>query len=89
MVFTSKGNLTYLAELRSGSPDHKMSHLACFVPGMFALEAMAEKNARKKAELIRLAEALAHTCHESYRRSNTGIGPEVFYFELGSEAMTT
>jgi mannosyl-oligosaccharide alpha-1,2-mannosidase len=110
MVFTSKGGLTYVAEMRNGAPDHKMSHLSyvlfimyyivyrisdehivfrCFIPGMFALEAMVEKNPRTKSEILQLAEALGHTCHESYRRSTTGIGPEIFYFEPDSEAMTT
>jgi len=88
MIFKSPGGLTYVAELRNGVPEHKMSHLACFIPGMFAIESTFEKNPRKRAELIDLAASLAHTCHESYKRSKTGIGPEMFYFEAKSEAMT-
>lgn len=88
MVFTSKGGLKYVAELRNGSPEHKMGHLACFSPGMFALEAYYETNSERKAEIMQLAEDLANTCHESYIRSKTGIGPEMFYFTDTYEAIT-
>lgn len=30
MLFTSKGGLTYFAELKFGRPEHKMDHLGCF-----------------------------------------------------------
>lgn len=32
------------------------------------------------------AEELGHTCHESYARSTTGIGPEMFYFKGEDDA---
>lgn len=80
MIFTSKQGLKYAAELRRGTPEHKMSHLSCFCPGMFALEADVEQDVERKRKVIQLAEDLGHTCHESYRKSDTGIGPEMFYF---------
>uniref|UniRef100_A0A7E4ZXP7 alpha-1,2-Mannosidase n=2 Tax=Panagrellus redivivus TaxID=6233 RepID=A0A7E4ZXP7_PANRE len=81
MLFTSKSGLKYLAELRNlNTPEHKMGHLACFVPGMFALESVNEANSTRKATLLQLAEDLANTCHESYIRTKTHIGPEMFYF---------
>jgi mannosyl-oligosaccharide alpha-1,2-mannosidase len=100
MVFTSKGGLKYVlldelilyphvryvAELRNGVPEHKFSHLACFCPGMFALEADNEKDPDEKRQIMQLAEDLAHTCHESYVRSASGIGPEMFYFNEVNEA---
>ncbi|CAI4223003.1 unnamed protein product [Auanema sp. JU1783] len=87
MVFRSaKSNLTYVAELRSGQPDHKMGHLACFCVGMFALQAVNEPTQQLKEKTMSLAEELGKTCHESYIRSQTGIGPEMFYFSPMDEA---
>lgn len=88
MVFTSKKGLKYVAELRGGSPEHKMGHLACFAPGMFALEAHYETDSERKAKVMGLAEDLANTCHESYIRSESRIGPEMFYFTDSYEAIT-
>ena len=90
MVFTSAGGLVHLSELLGDTPDHKMGHLACFAPGMFALQAhFLELDPKRKATTLKLAEDLAHTCHESYARANTGIGPEMFYFTNGQEATTS
>jgi mannosyl-oligosaccharide alpha-1,2-mannosidase len=87
MVFTSKSGLRYLAELRSlNSPEHKMGHLACFTPGMFGLEAIHETDPERKKKVLQLAEDLANTCHESYIRSESKIGPEMFYFNDRAEA---
>ncbi|KAH7722125.1 Protein MANS-2 a [Aphelenchoides avenae] len=89
MVFTSQGGLRYVAELRNMRPEHKMGHLACFCPGMFALEADLETDPERKATTLKLAEDLGNTCHESYIRSATRIGPEMFYFSNPQkEAMT-
>uniref|UniRef100_A0A915D616 alpha-1,2-Mannosidase n=1 Tax=Ditylenchus dipsaci TaxID=166011 RepID=A0A915D616_9BILA len=89
MVFKSKGGLSYLAELRNGGVEHKMGHLACFTPGMFALEAINEPDPNEKIAIMQLAEDLGETCHESYVRAAARIGPEMFYFEEGTDAMTT
>jgi mannosyl-oligosaccharide alpha-1,2-mannosidase len=35
---------------------------------------------------LELAEKIAHTCHESYVKSATGIGPETFRFSDKVEA---
>ncbi|KAE9549711.1 hypothetical protein FO519_007075 [Halicephalobus sp. NKZ332] len=86
MVFTSKSGLKYVAELRGNNPEHKMGHLACFCPGMFALESQNEKNEERKKKLMQLAEDLANTCHESYNRSESKIGPEMFYFNDRDDA---
>uniref|UniRef100_A0A1I7X9B8 alpha-1,2-Mannosidase n=1 Tax=Heterorhabditis bacteriophora TaxID=37862 RepID=A0A1I7X9B8_HETBA len=52
MVFKSKSGLTYIAELHSGTPDHKMGHLACFCVGMFSLQAVYEKTEEKKVGIL-------------------------------------
>ncbi|PAV88184.1 hypothetical protein WR25_19755 [Diploscapter pachys] len=86
MVKTSKSGLRYVAELRDGSVDHKMGHLACFCVGMFALQAVNEKSAEEKKTVMQLAEDLGKTCHESYIRTESRIGPEMFYFNSHDDA---
>ncbi|XP_067051480.1 mannosyl-oligosaccharide 1,2-alpha-mannosidase IA-like [Acropora muricata] len=81
---SSPSNLTYIAEYKFGRLEHKMDHLACFTPGMFLLGAKGSKNER---HFINLAAELANTCHESYRKTATGIGPEAFRFESPHEAV--
>ncbi|CAJ0566861.1 unnamed protein product, partial [Mesorhabditis spiculigera] len=87
MVSHSRSNLTYLVELRNGRAEHQMGHLACFAVGMFALEGHYEKEPARKARVLNLAEELGRTCHESYIRSESHIGPEMFYF-IGQEDAT-
>jgi mannosyl-oligosaccharide alpha-1,2-mannosidase len=88
-----KDNLTYLADLTGSVADNKMTHLACFSPGMFALEAtyLHHNYADGEGEsVMALAEELAHTCHESYVRSaSSQLGPDTFYFHLGNNREAT
>lgn len=48
-----------------------MDHLACFVAGLLALEALNESDEQKRFNITTLAEEIGNTCHESYIR--TGI----------------
>lgn len=80
---SKRSNLTYIAEFKYGRLEHKMDHLACFTAGMFALGAKGSSNEK---HFINLGAQLANTCHESYRRTATGIGPEAFRFEGSFEA---
>uniref|UniRef100_A0A803W761 alpha-1,2-Mannosidase n=1 Tax=Ficedula albicollis TaxID=59894 RepID=A0A803W761_FICAL len=88
LVKKSAGGLTYIAEWRGGILDHKMGHLACFSGGMIALGAQQEPEERRQRHMG-LAAEITSTCHESYARSETGLGPEAFRFEAGSEATAT
>lgn len=81
---SSPSNLTYIAEYKFGRLEHKMDHLACFTAGMFALGA---KGSRNEKHFINLGGEIANTCHESYRKTATGIGPEAFRFEGPHEAV--
>ncbi|NXD30572.1 MA1C1 mannosidase, partial [Spelaeornis formosus] len=87
LVKKSAGGLTYIAEWRGGILDHKMGHLACFSGGMIALGAQHAGDSRHRH--MELAAEITSTCHESYARSDTKLGPEAFRFEAGSEAMAT
>ncbi|KAA8897205.1 glycoside hydrolase [Sphaerosporella brunnea] len=89
-------HLTYVGELPDGvggkvSP--KMDHLVCFVPGMLALgatEGRPVERARKAAggktwsareeQDLTLAKELMHTCYQMYAVTETGLAPEIAYF---------
>jgi mannosyl-oligosaccharide alpha-1,2-mannosidase len=61
-----------------------MGHLACFSGGLFALTAMSNPEGVSEQEvrdLKELAADITHTCHESYVKSPTKLGPEAFGFE--------
>ncbi|XP_069731353.1 mannosyl-oligosaccharide 1,2-alpha-mannosidase IC [Phaenicophaeus curvirostris] len=88
LVKKSAGGLTYIAEWRGGILDHKMGHLACFSGGMIALGA-EHAGEEKKQHYVNLAAEITNTCHESYTRSDTKLGPEAFRFDAGTEAMAT
>ncbi|ETE68063.1 Mannosyl-oligosaccharide 1,2-alpha-mannosidase IC [Ophiophagus hannah] len=88
LVKKSPGGLTYIAEWRGGILDHKMGHLACFSGGMIALGAEHALEEQKQ-HYLDLAGEITRTCHESYIRSDTNLGPEAFRFDSGAEAMAT
>ncbi|XP_043853875.1 mannosyl-oligosaccharide 1,2-alpha-mannosidase IC [Dromiciops gliroides] len=84
----SQEGLTYIAEWKGGVLDHKMGHLACFSGGMIALGA-EDAEMGKRNHYMELAAQITKTCHESYIRTDTKLGPEVFWFDFGSEATTS
>ncbi|XP_012945136.1 mannosyl-oligosaccharide 1,2-alpha-mannosidase IA [Aplysia californica] len=83
LLAKSNSGLTYFAEYKSGRLEHKMDHLACFAAGMVGLGAEGSDN---KQKYLNMGEELANTCHESYIRTATGLGPESFRFEGSVEA---
>uniref|UniRef100_A0A671WQR9 alpha-1,2-Mannosidase n=1 Tax=Sparus aurata TaxID=8175 RepID=A0A671WQR9_SPAAU len=88
LVQKSPGGLTYMAEWRGGILDHKMGHLACFSGGMIGIGA-DDGVPEKRQHYLDLAAEITHTCHESYTRSATKLGPEAFRFDGGGEATAT
>ncbi|XP_041798976.1 mannosyl-oligosaccharide 1,2-alpha-mannosidase IA isoform X1 [Chelmon rostratus] len=88
LVQKSAGGLTYMAEWRGGILDHKMGHLACFSGGMIGIGA-DDGAPEKRQHYLDLAAEITHTCHESYSRSATKLGPEAFRFDGGGEATAT
>ena len=83
MIRVSREGFTYIGELSYGYLNPKMGHLTCFAGGMFALTAMHTAgilNDQKRSKYAKLAEEVTRTCHESYKQSFTGLGPEIFYF---------
>ncbi|XP_029306716.1 LOW QUALITY PROTEIN: mannosyl-oligosaccharide 1,2-alpha-mannosidase IA [Cottoperca gobio] len=88
LVQKSPGGLTYMAEWRGGILDHKMGHLACFSGGMIGIGA-DDGAPEKRQHYLDLAAEITHTCHESYTRSATKLGPEAFRFDGSVEATAT
>lgn len=70
--------LVFVGERKNKQLKARMEHLACFVPGMLALGATTQKSqsTQERDMLMSLAEELAYTCWEMYRRSPTGLAPE-------------
>ena len=56
-----------------------------FAGGMFALGAKTFENELSERYMT-IAAGLTNTCHESYDRSYTKLGPEAFHFIEGNEA---
>ncbi|XP_055491711.1 mannosyl-oligosaccharide 1,2-alpha-mannosidase IA isoform X2 [Leucoraja erinacea] len=87
LIRKSNGGFKYIAEWKGGLLEHKMGHLTCFAGGMFALG--ADGAPEDSGHHMELAAEIAHTCHESYDRTATKLGPEAFRFDGGVEAIAT
>ncbi|XP_022117945.2 mannosyl-oligosaccharide alpha-1,2-mannosidase IA isoform X1 [Pieris rapae] len=86
MLRTSPSGLAYLAELKYGRIfEEKMDHLSCFAGGMFAMASTSLENSLSE-RYMDVARRLTDTCHESYDRSDTKLGPEAFRFSGAVEA---
>eukprot|EP00092_Neocalanus_flemingeri_P032575 GFUD01035431.1.p1 GENE.GFUD01035431.1~~GFUD01035431.1.p1 ORF type:complete len:656 (+),score=150.26 GFUD01035431.1:141-2108(+) len=85
LIQTSASGLTYIAEWKYGRLEHKMDHLACFAGGMYGLAATEEKDANSE-RWMEIAKGITNTCHESYDRTDTKLGPEAFRFSEAVEA---
>jgi hypothetical protein len=94
IIPTTHARLRIVAELPNGlggalSP--KMDHLVCFLPGSIALGAtngLTEAGARRlpdwsaeKSRQMTLAKELTKTCRGMYKVTQTGIAPEIIWFQ--------
>ena len=97
---TKHSKLQFVAELPSGiggclSP--KMDHLVCFLPGAIALGAtggLTVAEARRspdwnaeKDQQMQLAKELMKTCWGMYEVTETGLAPEIAWFEADEAAL--
>ncbi|XP_014244407.1 mannosyl-oligosaccharide alpha-1,2-mannosidase IA-like isoform X2 [Cimex lectularius] len=85
MLKTSHGGLMYFSELKFERIENKMDHLACFSGGLLALGAQTRRNSNSERHM-EIAKGITRTCHESYIRTNTKLGPESFKFTDTVEA---
>jgi len=79
-------HLLYIAESSNDNVDDIVGHLACFAGGMFALGAHVEPNNKNAVRDAEVGRNFTNTCRESYIRTNTKIGPEIFRFNDEVEA---
>ena len=95
---------TFLGERKSGSFSPKMDHLVCFMPGVLALAAHADRKAvgaehaaeararleggGGEAALLPIAGRLAQTCMGMYVTSADGLAPEIAHFDFDGASET-
>lgn len=85
---SSPSGLTYLADYKLGTLDHKMDHLACFMAGTLALGAYTNRRGLKSRQAqrdLKTGKALAYTCYQMYVRMKTGISPEAVRFNVNGK----
>ncbi|KAK9459070.1 glycosyl hydrolase family 47-domain-containing protein [Lipomyces oligophaga] len=58
--------------------DSEMTHLSCYLGGMFALGAQS----LEKPDDLKIAEKLAEGCYWSYKATRTGVMPENFHVRV-------
>ena len=79
--------MTFVGELISDTFSPKMDHLVCFLPGNLVLGwTYLKKNGTFSDEetngIFTLAEELTETCYQTYARMDTGLSPEITYFNI-------
>lgn len=91
LLLQSKSGLLFLAEIKYDRVDQKMDHLACFAGGFYGLisQVLADDPAVAKEHFMDVAKNITNTCHESYDRTPTKLGPESFRFTDQLEARAT
>jgi mannosyl-oligosaccharide alpha-1,2-mannosidase len=76
--------LLYVGEDLGGTAVAKMDHLVCFLPGALALADLhgvaTARPGTADAPDLEVARQLAHTCYQLYRRTPTGLAPEIAHF---------
>ncbi|KAL4609386.1 endoplasmic reticulum mannosyl-oligosaccharide 1,2-alpha-mannosidase-like [Arapaima gigas] len=75
---TSPRGLTFVGELSHGRFSPKMDHLVCFLPGTLALGT----HNGLPSDHMELATQLMETCYQMYAQMETGLSPEIAYFNL-------
>jgi mannosyl-oligosaccharide alpha-1,2-mannosidase len=58
---------------------------ACFTGGMFGLASRHAPTEEWSEWYLKTGAAITATCHESYRKSPVGIGPEAMLFNGGND----
>jgi mannosyl-oligosaccharide alpha-1,2-mannosidase len=86
--FSTPSGLAYIADRNSGTLDHKMDHLVCFMGGALALGAYLDPlglDSERAQRDLRTGKALTYTCYQMYARMNTGISAEFIQFYDGQD----
>ena len=75
-----RAGLLFLPRRNDEVVENRMEAMTCFAGGMFALGSMGQESQRTSNWFLSLATYLTNTCHESYIRTATHLGPEIFHF---------
>jgi len=78
--------LTYIAKMKpqSHTLEYKMEHLACFAGGLLALGAYTDPqglSSQRAQRDLQTAKDITYTCYQMYKRTPTGLGPEIEVME--------
>ncbi|CAG7826977.1 unnamed protein product [Allacma fusca] len=88
---SKQSHLLYIGELSGTRIEDVGSHLECFAGGMFALGSVTTDPTipgyGNRDRDMEIGQNFTNTCHESYIRSDSHIGPEVFRFTDTAEAV--
>ena len=87
IIGKSPSGYIFAGENSNGVLIAKMGHLACYSGSLFALTSMYidELDSDKKVRYEYLAKEITSTCHESYIRTATHLGPESFSLDPSFE----
>ena len=66
---------------------HVLYKQACFVGGLFALGAKHAPTPEWEQWYLETGAGVTETCHESYKKSPNGIGPEMMLFDSRNEVV--
>lgn len=83
-----KDGLFFIAEEQGAQIMTKMDHLVCFLPGLLALadfhnvSTVRQNGSTEDLTDLELAHELAHTCYQLYRRTPSGLAPEIVVFVM-------
>jgi mannosyl-oligosaccharide alpha-1,2-mannosidase len=84
----SASGFFYFGEMRNGAVQQRVDHLSCFFGGTLALGAQDVVSKDYRKAWFNDAVEFTRTCHESYVRTATHIGPDAFYLTSGDEFST-
>ena len=83
LLKVSNNGLPYFASQDSNTLIHKMDTLSCFAGGLYGQAAIAAKDYNR---WLNIAKEITNTCHESYSRAETKLGPGTMRFTDTVEA---
>lgn len=72
--------LIHVGFLQGSRPSPIQEHLACFLPGLIALDIYHNHNNKNKERDLEYAKSLAYTCYQTYMRQKTHLAPERVLF---------
>ncbi|XP_063346809.1 mannosidase, alpha, class 1B, member 1b [Pelmatolapia mariae] len=79
---SSPNGLTFVGEVSHGQFSPKMDHLVCFLPGTLALGSYNGL----PSDHMDLARQLMETCYQMYVQMETGLSPEIVYFNMHQDS---